>query len=82
MALTARERKAAQTAREQEALARLGGRRLKIIAYGATIAALEAVCAREGFTGRQRIAEAITWLAHEDEKRHSVSTHEKEKLKC
>lgn len=76
MSLTPRERKAAQTARENDQLARLGGRRIKFIAYGATLAALEAVCVREGFTGRQRIAEAITWLAHADEKAHSVSTHE------
>lgn len=80
MALTAKERKAAQTARENEALARLGGRRLKMVAYGATVAALELVCERQGFTGRQRIAEAITWLAHDYANRDIVSTHEKENV--
>lgn len=64
MALTPRERKAAQTARENEALRRLGGRRMKFIAYGATLDALEQVCQNEGFTGQQRFGEALTFLVH------------------
>lgn len=78
MTLSASERKAAQTARENEALARLGGRRLKFIAYGATLARLEEICAAQGFTGRQRIAEAVTFLAHDYVNRDNVSTHKKE----
>lgn len=75
MALTPRERKAAQTARENEALRRLGGRRMKFIAYGGTMAALERICVRQGFTGQQRYGAALSWLIHENDDK--VSTHEK-----
>lgn len=78
MAKSDKERKAAQAAREKDALQRLGGRRLSFVAYGATLTALELVCVRQGFTGRQRMAEALTWLAHDYEKRAIVTTHEKE----
>lgn len=80
MAQSDKERKAAQTARENETLARLGGRRLRFLAYGATVEALELVCERQGFTGRQRMAEAITFLAHDYANRDIVSAHEKEEL--
>lgn len=71
-------RKQEQKAREDAALAKYGGRRIRFIVYGKTLAALEAVCVREGFTGQQRLGEALTWLVHDDENRHNVSTHEKE----
>lgn len=78
MALSARERKAAQTARENEALRRLGGRRMKFIAYGGTMAALDRICERQGFTGQQRYAAALSFLIHDYENRDKVSAHEKE----
>lgn len=64
MVVSAKDRKAAQAAREKEALARLGGRRIRFIAYGNTLAALERIAAREGFAGKQRLGEALTWLIH------------------
>lgn len=77
MPISAKDRKAAQKAKEDEALSRLGGRRMKFIMYGQTLAILEAVCKAQGFTGRQRLAEGLTYLIHL--KADIVSTHEKEK---
>lgn len=78
VAKSAAERKREQLARENAALAKLGGRRVRFLCYGATLAALEAVCVRQGFSGQQRLGEALTWLVHEEENRHNVSTHEKD----
>lgn len=75
-AKTPTERKREQAERERAALAKLGGRRIRFLCYGATLAALEAVCVRQGFSGQQRLGEALTWLVHEEENRHTVSTHE------
>lgn len=64
MAKSDKERKADQAAREKDALQRLGGRRLSFVAYGATLTRLEEICVAQGFTGRQRYAEALTFLIH------------------
>lgn len=51
-----------QRERERAALAKLGGRRISFLAYGGTLAKLEAICEAEGFTGKQRLGEALTHL--------------------
>lgn len=78
VAKSAAVRKREQAAREKAALAKLGGRRVRFLCYGATLAALEAVCVRQGFRGQQRLGEALTWLVHDDENRHNVSAHKTE----
>lgn len=60
-----RERKAAQKKRELEALAKYGGRRFSVLAYGKTIEALDRLADHYGFTGKQRTAETVTHLIHE-----------------
>lgn len=62
MAISSTDRKRAQRAKEQTTFARLGGRRLSFVVYGATLAKLEAICEAEGFTGKQRLGEALTHL--------------------
>jgi hypothetical protein len=61
-AKTAAERKKDQRAREKKALEKLGGRRIQFITYGATLAKLEAISAANGFTGKQKLGEALTFL--------------------
>jgi hypothetical protein len=48
---------------------------MKFIAYGGTMAALDRICERQGFTGQQRYGAALSWLIHENDDK--VSAHEK-----
>lgn len=64
MATTAAERKRAQRLLERMAFEQLGGRRISFVVYGGTLAKLEEICAAEGFTGKQRLGEALTFLIH------------------
>lgn len=68
MKLTPAERKRAQRDRERSDLKKYGGRRISFLAYGGTLEKIEAICLKNGFTGQQRIAEAITFLIEKEEK--------------
>jgi hypothetical protein len=61
-AKSARERKQDQRDRENAAIAKLGGRRIQFLVYGGTMQKLEAICKAQGFTGKQRKGEALTYL--------------------
>lgn len=63
MAMTDAERKREQRKREKEAMKKYGGKRISFIAYGGTLAKLEAICEEQGFTGKQKLGEALTFLA-------------------
>ncbi len=71
MAKSAAERKRAQVARERKLVAQFGGKRLRILMYDDTLTILERVCAEQGFTGPQRLAEGLTWLVHEKDTRET-----------
>lgn len=61
-AKSAKERKKDQRDRENAALAKLGGRRIQFITYGSTLEKLEEICSANGFTGKQKLGEALTFL--------------------
>lgn len=79
MQTPAKDRKAAQKKREKEALAKKGGRRFSVLAFGSTMAALDRLADHYGFTGKQRIAETVTHLIHEMD--DIVTTHKTEETK-
>lgn len=54
--------KQAQLERERAALAKHGGKKITFLTYGSTLAKLEKICDENGFTGKQRIGEALTFL--------------------
>lgn len=62
MAMTAKERKEKQRKEEDAAIAKLGGGRIQFLVYGGTMQKLEAICKAQGFTGKQRKGEALTYL--------------------
>lgn len=61
-AKSATERKKKQREEEDAAIAKLGGGRIQFLVYGATMRKLEEICKAQGFTGKQRKGEALTFL--------------------
>lgn len=62
MAKTQAEWKRDQRDRERASLKALGGKRISFLSYGGTLAKLEKICESQGFTGKQRLGEAITFI--------------------
>jgi len=67
-------RKQQQKERERKAIAKLGGGRFSVLAYGETMAALDALAKHYGFSGKQYRAETVTHLIHE---KHDIVTNHK-----
>ena len=61
---TAAERKAKQVAKENAAIAKLGGGRVRVLMYGKTMEALNDLAEHYGFNGKQYKAETVTHIIH------------------